>query len=70
VLDYTISTFEDQLDFAAGPGKPPRPFSGTRTRHKEKSVNAIVPNTSTPHPKRKEKSNEKTKSVKPNIKNS
>ena len=50
VLDYTISTFEDQLDFAAGPGKQTRPSSETRTRNREKSVHAIVPSTNTPHP--------------------
>jgi len=71
VLDYTISTFEDQLDFAAGPGKPSRPASETRTRFKEKSVNAIAPSTSHPNKlNRKEKNNEKQKPGKSNIKTS
>jgi len=69
VLDYTISTFEDQLDFAAGSGKPPRPSSETRTLNKEKSVNAIAPSTSHPNKlKRKDKENEKSKPVKSNTK--
>ena len=29
VLDYTISIFEDQLEFAAGSGKPTRPSTET-----------------------------------------
>ena len=71
MLDYTISTFEDQLDFAAGPGKPSRPASETRTRFKEKSVNAIAPSTSHPNKlNRKEKNNEKQKPGKSNIKTS
>jgi len=37
-LDFTISTFEDQMDFAAGSGKPPRPSNETRTRGREKTV--------------------------------
>ena len=67
MLDYTISTYEDQLDFAAGSGKPTRPSAETRTRNKEKSVNAITLSTSHPNKlKRKEKGIEKPKPVKSN----
>jgi len=41
VVDYTISTFEDQMEFAAGSGKPPRPPSETRTRGREKTVASV-----------------------------
>jgi len=43
VLDYTISTFEDQLEFASGSGVPSKPSSTTRTRNQEKSLANISP---------------------------
>jgi len=43
VLDYTLSTFEDQLDFAAGSGVPSKNPSSTRTRNQEKSLNNVAP---------------------------